>query len=95
MHDVLNSFKQNPSHKYCKNLINFEKPQKFSKTPKVRKKMHEMYDKEMEKRSYLWKCKKKTKERVEKMKKLRLRCLGEWETLFCQERWGRNERNSR
>ena len=34
MHDVLNSFKQNPSHKYCKNLINFEKPPKIFKNPK-------------------------------------------------------------
>ena len=36
MHDVLNSFKQNPSHKYCKNLINFEKSQKLFKNPKLR-----------------------------------------------------------
>ena len=36
MHNDLKSFKQNPSHKFCKNLINFEKPQKFLKTPKVR-----------------------------------------------------------
>ena len=36
MHDDLNSFKQNPSQKFHKYFINFEKPQKFSKTPKVR-----------------------------------------------------------
>ena len=36
MHNDVKPFKQNPSHKFCKNLINFEKPQKFSKTPKVR-----------------------------------------------------------
>ena len=35
MHDDLNSFKQNPSQKFHK-YINFEKLQKFSKTPKVR-----------------------------------------------------------
>ena len=34
MHDVLNSFKQNPSHKYCKNLINFLKTPKIFKNPK-------------------------------------------------------------
>ena len=35
MHDVLTPFKQNPSQKFLKNLNNFEKSQKFSKTPKV------------------------------------------------------------
>ena len=34
MHDDLNSFKQNPSQKFHENFINFEKSQKFSKTPK-------------------------------------------------------------
>ena len=38
MHEVLNSFKQHPSQKFHKDLINFEKPQKFSKIPKVRSK---------------------------------------------------------
>ena len=38
MHEVLNSFKQHPSQKFHKNFINFEKPQKFSKIPKVRSK---------------------------------------------------------
>ena len=32
MHDVLKPFKQNPSQKFHKNLNNFEKSQKFSKT---------------------------------------------------------------
>ena len=35
MHDDLNSFKQNPSQKFCKNLINFEKPQKLFKNTKT------------------------------------------------------------
>ena len=38
MHEVLNSFKQHPSQKFHKNFINFEKPQIFSKIPKVRSK---------------------------------------------------------
>ena len=38
MHDDLKSFKQKFVPKFCKNLIKFEKPQKFSKTPNVRKK---------------------------------------------------------
>ena len=38
MHDDLKSFKQNPSQKFCKNLKNFEKSQKVSKTPKDRSK---------------------------------------------------------
>ena len=41
MHDDLNSFKQNPNQKFCKNLINFEKSQNLSKTPKVRSKRDE------------------------------------------------------
>ena len=32
MHEVLNLFKQHPSQKLHKIFINFEKPQKFSKT---------------------------------------------------------------
>ena len=39
-------------------------------------------------------CKKKTEEKVGKMKKLRLSCLGEGATLFCREWSGRNEKNS-
>ena len=38
IHEYLRSFKQNPSQNFHKNFINFEKPQKFSKTPKVRSK---------------------------------------------------------
>ena len=38
MHEVLNSLKQHPSQKFHKNFINFEKPQNFSKIPKVRSK---------------------------------------------------------
>ena len=36
MHDVLKTNKQNPSQKFCKSLFNFEKPQIFQQTPKVR-----------------------------------------------------------
>ena len=38
MHNVLKPFKQNPYQKFHKNFINFEKPQNFSKIPKVRSK---------------------------------------------------------
>ena len=38
MHEHLGSFKQNSSQNFSKNLNNFEKSQKFSKTPKVRSK---------------------------------------------------------
>ena len=34
MYEVLNSFKWKPIPKFQKQLINFEKPQNFSKTPK-------------------------------------------------------------
>ena len=53
MHEVLNSLKQHPSQNFHKNFIDFEKPQKFPKTPKVRSEMHEMYDKMMKRGSYL------------------------------------------
>ena len=54
MHDHLGSNIQNPSQKFSTNFIDFEKPQKFPKTPKVRSEMHEMCDKMMTRRSYLW-----------------------------------------
>ena len=36
MHEILNSFKQKPIPKFQQKLINFEKPQNFSKAPKPR-----------------------------------------------------------
>ena len=44
MHEILNSSKQKPIPKFQQKLINFEKPQNFSKTPKPKfqnMKMHE------------------------------------------------------
>ena len=45
MYDDLKSFKQNPTRKFCKNLINFEKknPKSF-KIPKSLVKRDEMQD---------------------------------------------------
>ena len=36
MHEILNSFKWKPILKFQQKLINFEKPQNLSKTPKTR-----------------------------------------------------------
>ena len=36
MHEILNSFKQKSIPKFQQKLINFEKPQNYSKTPKPR-----------------------------------------------------------
>ena len=36
MHEMLDSFKQKPILKFQQKLINFEKPQNSSKTPKPR-----------------------------------------------------------
>ena len=36
MHEILNLFKQKPIPKFQQTLINFEKPQNFSKSPKPR-----------------------------------------------------------
>ena len=54
MHDHLGSNIQNPSQKFSKNFIYFEKPQKLPKAPKVRLEMHELYDNMMKRGSYLW-----------------------------------------
>ena len=35
MHELLESFTQNPSQKFHKNFINFEKPQKKIQKPKT------------------------------------------------------------
>ena len=51
MYDHLGLNIQNPFQKFSKTFIDFEKPQKFPKTPKVRS---EMYDKMMKRGSYLW-----------------------------------------
>ena len=36
MHEILTYLSENPSQNFQQQLINFEKPQKFSKTPKPR-----------------------------------------------------------
>ena len=36
MYEILNSFKKKPIPKFQQTLINFEKPQNFSKSPKPR-----------------------------------------------------------
>ena len=43
MHEVLRSKLENPSQKFCKNLINLKNPKHFPKTPIFRSKdkMHE------------------------------------------------------
>ena len=45
MHEHIGSFKQNPSQKFHKNFINFEKPQKKFQKLKTYVKMNEMHDK--------------------------------------------------
>ena len=42
----LGSNLQNPSQKFCKNLFDFEKPQNFQKSQKLRLKNHEMHENE-------------------------------------------------
>ena len=37
---------QNPSQKFCKNLFDFEKPQNFQKSQKLKLKNHEMHENE-------------------------------------------------
>ena len=43
MHEHIGLFKHNPTQKFHKNLINFEKPQKIFKNPKkgLMREMHE------------------------------------------------------
>ena len=52
MHEILNTFKWKPIPKLQEKLINFEKPQNFSKTPKPKIQKHEMHEIWEEKRSY-------------------------------------------
>ena len=35
MHEVIGSYKHNPTQNFHQSFINFEKPQKFSKNPKL------------------------------------------------------------
>ena len=86
MHDHLKSIKQNPTQKFCKNLINFEKPQKLFKNPKLRlenmKCMIEWRNKTIpDEENFI--C---AEVQVGKMKRLSLRCLGEREVSFYRER---------
>ena len=76
MHEVLNSLKQHPPQKFHKNFINFEKPQKFPKSPKVWSKMHEMYDKRMKRGSYLWKMQDQNQRKSGEM------FLSDWEVFW-------------
>ena len=58
MYVILNSFKQKPIPKFQQKLINFEKPQNFSKTPKFRfqnMKCMKMRDKKLTKWRKTWK----------------------------------------
>ena len=52
MHKLFRSFEQNPTQIFCKNLINFEKSQNLSKTPKSCVKRDEMHDQMREIESY-------------------------------------------
>ena len=86
IHEHLRSFKQNPTQKFHRNFINFEKPQKFSKTPKVRsKEMKDMINVRgkviLEEENTL-----EAEDWVGKMKSVIEKCLGEGETLICWER---------
>ena len=44
MYEVLNTFKWKPIPKFQSKLINFEKPQNFSKNPKTKVSKHEMHE---------------------------------------------------
>ena len=59
MHEQIGSFKHNPTQKFYKNLNNFEKPQKLSKTPKTSVRKNEMHSE--------WEKKDRTRERKQNL----------------------------
>ena len=54
MHEILNSLIKNPSQKFQQQLINFEKPQIFSKTPKPRSKCMKCMKNERKRTNTKW-----------------------------------------
>ena len=86
MHEHIGSFKQNPTQKFCKNLINFEKPQRFSKTPKVRSKEMKCMINERMKIILEGENTLEAEDQVRKMKRLSEKCLGKRKESFCREK---------
>ena len=89
MHNILNPFKQSPSQKFHKTSLILKKknPKNFQKPQKLGKKCMKCMIKRWKRDHTSEKCKEKTKDRVGKMKRLSLWCLGDGETLFCRERY--------
>ena len=75
MHEHIGSSKQNPTQNFCKNLINFEKPQGFSKTPKVRSKEMKCMINERMKIILEGENTLEAEDQVRKIKRLREKCL--------------------
>ena len=91
MHEHLGSFIQNPSQKFHKNFINFEKPQKIFKNPKHRSKRMKCMIQErnkiiLDEENLIW-----AKDQVRNVKRLSLRSLGERSENLLRE-IGENER---
>ena len=77
MHEQIGSFKHNPTQKFYKNLNNFEKPQKLSKTPKHKSERMKCMVNErkriaLEEENKIW-----AKDQEGKVKRLSEKCLGE------------------
>ena len=93
MHENWRSFKQNPTQKFCKNLINFEKPQNFSKTPKVRLKKMKCVINERRKIILEEENTLKAEDWVRKRFRVRERCLGRWRVRNNRERSRKMRKN--
>ena len=92
MHEILNSFKQKPIPKFQQKLINFEKLQNFSKTPKPRFQNMKCM-KTREKKLTKW------REKLEKAWKTlgnevwsERECFGRWEDKFVEREIEKNEK---
>ena len=84
MHEQTWSFKQNPTQKFCKNLINFQKPQKpKSKWMKwmIQERKKIIPDEEHK----VW-----AENQVGYVKRLSEKCLGKRKEIFCREKWREN-----
>ena len=86
MYEILNSFKQKPIPKFQQTLINFEKPQNFSKSPKPRFQNMKCMKNERLEAYQMEKLLKKLEETLRRRLGVRWECLGEEEIELSSER---------
>ena len=86
MHEISNSFKQKPIPKFQQSLINFEKPQNFSKSPKPRFQNMKCMKNERLEAYQVKKFLNKLEETLRRRLGVRWECLGDEEIELSKER---------